>query len=64
MIKNFNKYQVLYQKEVKDKHFGLLIYFPENDLKGLQKTGWVKYDFSHKRWLGTSDFNEKELVIK
>ena len=50
MIKNFNKYQVLYQKEVKDKHFGLLIYFPENDLKGLQKTGWVKYDFSHKRW--------------
>lgn len=50
MIKNFNKYQSIYQDEVKDKHFGLLIYFSENDLKGLQKTGWVKYDFSHKRW--------------
>lgn len=50
MIKNFNKYQSLYQEEVKDKHFGLLIYFPEYDQKGSQKTGWVKYDFSHKRW--------------
>ncbi len=50
MIKNFNKYQSIYQEEVKDKHFGLLIYFPENDQKGSPKTGWVKYDFSHKRW--------------
>lgn len=50
MIRNFNKYQSIYQEEVKDKHFGLLIYFPDNDLKGSQKTGWIKYDFSHKRW--------------
>ncbi|MCJ7449937.1 MAG: hypothetical protein MUO72_19870 [Bacteroidales bacterium] len=50
MIKNFNQYQSMYQDKVKDKHFGLLIYFPEKDLKGLQKTEWVKYDFSHKRW--------------
>ena len=50
LISNFNKYQLIYRDEVKDKHFGLLIYFPEKDIMGSQKTGWVKYDFSHKRW--------------
>lgn len=50
LIGNYNKYQSIYQYEVKDKHFGLLIYFLEKDYKGLEKTGWVKYDFHHKRW--------------
>ncbi|MGA1976726.1 MAG: hypothetical protein ABSG89_02605 [Bacteroidales bacterium] len=50
LIKNFNKYQSLYQENVKDKQFGLLVCFPEKDLKGSQKTGWLKYDFNCKRW--------------
>jgi hypothetical protein len=50
LIKNFNKYQSLYQEEVREKQFGLLVCFPEKDLKGSQKTGWLKYDFSQKRW--------------
>lgn len=50
LIGNYNKYQSIYQTEVKDKHFGLLVYFPEKDYKGLEKTGWIKYDFDQKRW--------------
>ncbi len=50
LIKNFNKYQSIYQEEVKEKQNGLLVCFPEKDLKGLQKTGWLKYNFDHKRW--------------
>jgi len=50
LIKNINKYQVEYQENVRDKQFGLLVSFPEKNVKGSQKTGWLKYDFSHKRW--------------
>jgi hypothetical protein len=50
LIKNFNKYQAKYQDNARDKQFGLLVNFPEKDVKGLLKTGWLKYDFSQKRW--------------
>jgi len=53
MIKIFNKYQSLYQDKVKDKHFGLLIYFPEKDLKGSQKQDELNLILAKKGGSGT-----------
>lgn len=50
-IKNFNKYQSLYQYKVRDKQNGLIVYFPEHNFKGSQKSGWLRYESHQKRWL-------------
>jgi len=50
LIKNHNEYNKKYQEEVEGKKFGLLVNFPEINNKGIQKTGWLKFDFSQKRW--------------
>ena len=50
MIYYYNLYSKKYQNQVKDKHFGLLISFPEKNTLGNYKTGWVKYDKSYSKW--------------
>jgi len=50
LIANFNKYRSEYLAKVVDKHFGLLIYFPDKDLKGSTKTGWIKYNIKRDQW--------------
>lgn len=43
IIQNFNKYNDIYSEQAKVKHNGLIVYFPEKDHFGLNKTAWVKY---------------------
>ena len=50
LIRCTNDYSVRYQKNVKGKHFGLMIVFPEKDPKGNDKTGWLKYDDTYGKW--------------
>jgi hypothetical protein len=50
LISNTNEYSEKYQKDVKGKHYGLMIVFPEKDSKGNNKTGWLKFDESFNRW--------------
>jgi hypothetical protein len=50
MIYYHNFYSKKYQEQAKDKHFGLLISFPEKNTLGNNKTGWVKYDKYYSQW--------------
>jgi hypothetical protein len=50
MIYYYNLYSKKYQKLAKDKHFGLLISFPEKNTLGNNKSGWVKYDNFNSKW--------------
>lgn len=50
LIYYYNFYSKKYQKIAKDKHNGLKVIFPEKNLNGNNKTGWVIYDIAGSRW--------------
>lgn len=50
LIYFFNDYSKRYQKLEEDKQNGLLIIFPDKDLRGNNKTGWIKYNKEISRW--------------
>lgn len=50
MINNFNKNHDFFARKSIQKHNGLLVYFPENDERGLKKTGWIKWDEERHTW--------------
>jgi hypothetical protein len=60
MISNLNKYHSFYVKKVKEKHNGLLVYFPEKTNNGLNKTAWIKYDDKRMQWY----WNDKGVKIR
>jgi len=51
LIRGFNEYSLKYQEQVEKKQNGLLIVFPEINSKGINNTGWVKYDKVTKQWI-------------
>ncbi len=58
IIGNLQRYDKLYQEEVKDKHFGLPLSTPRLSHHGLRKNQWVKYDSTWKRWLWSTQVDD------
>ena len=58
IIGNIQKYDKLYQDEVKDKHFGLSLSTPRLNNLGLRKNQWVKYDDRFHRWLWSNQLDD------
>lgn len=58
IIGNLQRYDTLYQEEVKDKHFGLALSTPRLSPLGLRKNQWVKYDTGRKRWLWSTQVDD------
>jgi hypothetical protein len=56
MIDNFNKYFDFYKNKVEDKHNGLLVYFPDLNNNGLNKSAWIKFDKERKQWYWNNTF--------
>lgn len=52
------RYDKIYQEDVKDKHFGLPLSTPRRTPLGLRKNQWVKYDTMRQRWLWSTQIND------
>lgn len=50
LIDNFNRYSSYYADKVQNKHNGLLVYFPDLDVYGLNKSAWIKFDEERRQW--------------
>jgi hypothetical protein len=50
LIRCTNEYSKRYIDLADGKHYGLMIYFPERNYLGTEKTGWLKYDNKRMRW--------------
>jgi hypothetical protein len=58
IIGNIQKFDKLYQDEVKDKHFGLPLSTPKLNNLGLRKNQWAKYDEARHRWLWATQVDD------
>jgi hypothetical protein len=59
IIGNLQKYDKMYQIEVRDKFYGLPLSTPGLSNHGLRKNQWVKYDNGYHRWLWSSQMDDK-----
>jgi len=50
LIHFLNEYSTIYQNLAEDKQNGLMIIFPDKNIKGNNETGWVRYDKAVSRW--------------
>jgi len=58
IIGNFNRYDALYQEEVRNKFYDLPISIPSPTPSDRRGVSWVKYDTEWNRWLWASQMEK------